>query len=208
MGDSKTPLVFITIACISNVLLDLFFIGALKMGAIGAAYANIIAQTLSLVISIVYLKRNKFVFDFRPRSFIPYKDKTVAILKIGLPLAVMETIINISFLMINAIVNRLGVIPSAAIGVAGRFDVFAMLISTAMSMSIAAMVGQNIGAGQYERAKKVLKVGIQISMVFAGVLFIWAQISPGSIMMILLVIKRLLPQDHNISAQQALNLLW
>lgn len=184
MGDSKNPLIFISIACIANVLLDLLFIGVFKMGAVGAAYANVAAQTLSLVISIIFLKINGFVFDFKPRSFMPRRDKTLEILKIGLPLALMETIINISFLMINAIVNRLGVIPSAAIGVAGRFDVFAMLLSTAMSMSMAAMVGQNIGAGQYERAKKVLKVGLQITLVFACALFIWAQIFPGSIMAI------------------------
>ena len=84
----------------------------------------------------------------------------------ALPLALMETVINVSFILINAIVNRLGVVPSAAVGVVMRFDIFAMMLSGAMGMSVAAMAGQNFGAGEYKRIKRILRVSLRF-MTFA-----------------------------------------
>ncbi|MGI6326058.1 MAG: MATE family efflux transporter [Saccharofermentanales bacterium] len=96
----------------------------------------------------------------------------------------METVINVSFILINAIVNRLGVVPSAAVGVVMRFDIFAMMLSGAMGMSVAAMAGQNFGAGEYKRIKRILRVSLQIAVTFAALLFIWIQISPESVLAI------------------------
>ena len=184
MGDSRNPLVFIALTSVANVLLDLLLIGGFKMGAVGAAWATMLAQAAGFMFAVVYLKKKGFVFDFRLKSFKPVRALANELIRMALPLALMETIINISFIFINAIVNRLGVVPSAAVGVALRFDVFAMMISSAMGMSVAAMVGQNIGAGEHERAKRVLRVSLLIALAFAAVLFAWVQISPESVMAI------------------------
>lgn len=184
MGDSKNPLVFIAVASAANVLLDLLLIGAFQMGAVGAAWATTLAQGIGLFYAIIRLRRKGFVFDFLPASFRISRPMAGALLRMAMPLALMETIINNSFIMINAIVNQLGVVPSAAVGVAMRFDVFAMMLASALSVSVAAMVGQNTGAGEFGRAVKVLKISLLISMTFAGVLFAWVQISPQSVMAI------------------------
>ncbi|HAL74776.1 MAG TPA: MATE family efflux transporter [Clostridiales bacterium] len=184
MGDSRSPLVFIAFTSVANILIDLLLIGGFNLGAVGAAWATMLAQAVGFTFAVVYLKKKGFIFDFRLRSFKLDRKRAAELIKMALPLAVMETVINVSFIIINAIVNRLGVVPSAAVGIAMRFDVFAMMLSSATGMSVTAMVGQNFGARAYDRAKRVLRVSLQISLAFAALLFAWVQISPESVMAI------------------------
>lgn len=182
MGDSVRPLVFIAVACAANIVLDLILVGILHFGAAGAAAATILSQALSMLLAIIYLKKRDFIFDFKLRSFRIVKSKAVRIVKLGLPISLQETMVNVSFLIIAAMVNTLGVAAAAAVGIAGKFDGFAMLPASALSGAIASMVGQNIGSGQPDRAMKTLKLGVAFSFVCALFFFVWVQISPASIL--------------------------
>jgi putative MATE family efflux protein len=182
MGDSVRPLIFITVACITNILLDLILVGALKQGAAGAALATILSQGISMILAILYLKRKDFVFDFKLRSFRIHKRKALQIIRLGLPISLQETMVNVSFLIIAATVNTLGISAAAAVGIAGKFDGFAMLPASALSGAIASMVGQNIGSKRPDRAIKTLKIGIAFSFVCALFFFFWVQLAPASIL--------------------------
>ncbi len=149
MGDSKRPLIFVAIACVTNILLDLLFVGPLKLAALGAAIATVISQGLSMMLCILYLKRNNFLFDFKPRSFRMDREQLKAILKIGSPSALQNTVVSLSFLVITALVNTIGgVTASAAVGVVGKFNSFAILPAIGMSAAVSTMAAQNIGAGK------------------------------------------------------------
>jgi len=181
LGDSKRPLIFITIACVLNVGLDFLFIGTLGLGAEGAAWASIIAQATSMALAMLYLRRSKYVFDFRRESFRIHWDKVRLIFRIGLPNSVQNVLVHISFLLMTTLVNGFGVYASAAVGIVGRFNGFAIMPASAMSMSIASMTGQNVGAGQYDRARRIMFVGMAIVTVTSLLLFTLSQLFPHAI---------------------------
>ena len=182
LGDSKSPLLFIAAACVTNILLDLLLVGVFHMGAAGAAIATVISQAVSVLLSVLLLIRKKFVFDFKWKSFRIQKSKAAKIFRLGLPVSFQETLVSISFLMISAIVNSLGVVTSAAVGIVGKFEGFAMLPATAFCAAISSMVAQNMGANGHGRALKAQKVGIGFSFACSLVFFAWAQIAPESIL--------------------------
>lgn len=182
LGDSRHPLIFVAIACVCNIVFDLVAVGVLGMGPGGAALATIISQGLSLFIAVVYLMRHDFIFDFKPKSFHIHKPRALQLVKLGIPVSLQDTTVHISFMFIAAIVNTMGVTASAAVGICGRFDAFAMLPPMAFSGAISALTAQNIGAGQPERAKKTLHRSILLSFACSVVFFAWAQIAPESIM--------------------------
>lgn len=182
LGDSKSPLIFITIACICNVVLDLLFVGGFGMGPAGAALATILSQGVSLLCAIFYLRKRSFLFDFKLRSFRITKNKMMRLIGLGLPVSFQETMVNLSFLFITAIVNNLGVITSAAVGVAGKFESFAMLPAAAFSGAIASIAAQNMGAGQPKRAKDSLKASILLAFIASLFFFVWVQVAPHTVM--------------------------
>lgn len=183
MGDSKRPVFFIGVACITNIVLDLVFVGGLGWGAAGAAAATVISQGISLLLSVCLLRsKQDFVFDFAPKSFVMHRGKVGQIMRLGLPVSLQETVLSFSFLAISAIVNSLGVVAAAATGICGKFDSFAMLPAAAFSGAISAFAGQNLGAGQPERARKALRVSIILALVCSLFFFAWAQLWPLSIM--------------------------
>ncbi|MBE5817153.1 MAG: MATE family efflux transporter [Clostridiales bacterium] len=184
MGDSKHPLYFVTIACVVNVILDLLLVGAFGMKALGAAIATVVSQAISSLLCIIYLKRNDFVFSFKPKEMKIHKDRLKAIVKVGLPNCIQNGATSISFLFITALVNTFGVVASAAVGAVGKFNGFAILPAAAMSAAISAMVAQNIGAGEYKRARQILFYGTGIAYIFSIVIFALAQIFPEEILMI------------------------
>lgn len=184
LGDSKRPLVFVAIACTVNIALDFLFVGLFKMSAAGAAWATIISQAISVVISVVYLKKNNFMFDFRLKSFKIHKPTLFKILKIGFPSAIQNVVTSLSFIIITALVNSYGVDASAAAGIVGKFNSMAILPVIAMSMSVASMAGQNIGAKLYDRAIDTMKTSIKISYIFGGVIFLFVQLFPGAVISI------------------------
>ena len=179
MGDSKSPLYFVLIAGVVNTLLDLPFVGIFHWDAAGDAASTIIAQALSLVLAIRYLRKKKFVFEFKRANFRIDRVQLKKIFKIGLPNSIQNVVVGFSFLIMTVLVNRFGVDASAAVGIAAKLNGFAILPAIAMSSSVSSMAAQNIGAGKLDRAKKIMHAGVltalPIGMVFFAIAFLAPQ---------------------------------
>ena len=158
MGDSKRPLLFIAIASVVNLVLDIVFTGFWGWGVAGAAWATIIGQAVSFLFSIYYLYKNKedFGFDFRLSSFKPVKKYVKMILNLGTPMAIQSGFINISMLYVNSMINTLGVVESATFGVGVRIDDIMNKISMGIQYAALPMISQNIAAKEVKRAQKVV----------------------------------------------------
>ena len=154
LGDSKSPLYFVAVAAAVNIFLDLLLVGPLRMGTEGAAYATIFSQGVSLVISVVYLRRKEFLFDFKLKSFALRKEKLAVILKVGLPTAVQMAVVNISYLLITGMLNTFGVSVAAASGIGLKINTMAGMPCWAIGQAITTMAGQNMGAQNVDRVKK------------------------------------------------------
>ena len=172
IGDSRTPLMTVLIACVCNIAGDLLLVAVFHMGAAGAAAATVFAQAVSVVASVLILKRRGLPFEFG-RADIRFQGPIIRqITRLGLPIAFQDLLVGISFLVLLAIVNGLGLIPSAGIGVAERVCGIIMLIPMAFMQAMAAFSAQNFGAGQYGRAKKALWYAIAVSAVPAVFMFV------------------------------------
>ncbi len=158
MGDAKSPFIFIGIASALNLILDILFTGILGWGVVGAAWATIMGQAVSFIFSIFYLyaKRESFGFDFKRESFVPRKKYIGMIASLGTPMAIQSGFINVSMLFVNAMINDVGVVASATFGVGVRIDDIVNKISQGIQYAAMPMISQNIGAGDQERAKKVV----------------------------------------------------
>lgn len=182
LGDSKRPLIFVTIACVLNIFLDLLFVGVFKMASRGAAIATVISQAVSMILCIIYLKRSNFEFDFKLRSFRIYKDRFKMLLKLGVPISIQNVIVNFSFLVLTTIANGMGVSASAALGIISKYNGFAILPAIAVSSSVSAMVAQNMGAGKLDRVKQTLYTGFALSFSFSLFVFILTRLFPQQIL--------------------------
>ena len=172
IGDSRTPLMTVFIACVCNIAGDLLLVAVFHMGAAGAASATVLAQAISVVISLLVLRKRELPFHF-DRKDIRFNGVIVRrVTSLGFPIALQDLLVGISFLVLLAIVNSLGLIPSAGIGVAERVCGFIMLIPLAFMQAMAAFVAQNIGAGEYRRARKALVYAIAVSTMLAVVMFV------------------------------------
>ena len=158
MGDSKRPFLFIGIASLVNLVLDIVFTGFLGWGVVGAAWATIIGQAVSLIFSIYYLWKRKedFGFDFKKESFIPHKNYVKLITNLGTPMAIQSGCINLSMLFVNSMINDVGVVASATFGVGMRIDDIINKISQGIQHAAMPMISQNIGAKNQQRAKQVV----------------------------------------------------
>ena len=163
IGDSKIPLL-IALACVLNILGDLLLVAVFGLGAVGAAIATIFAQALSVVLSVFIIRKRQLPFDFSRKDIRPNAAHIRPILRLGVPIALQDLLVSISFLVILAIVNDIGLDESAGVGVAEKVCAFSMLIPSAFMQSMSAFVAQNIGAMQYTRAKKALWYGIASSL--------------------------------------------
>lgn len=163
MGDSKSPMIFVTIACSINIVLDYIFMGLFKMGAGGAAVATVIAQTISVIISLFAMLKSKNNIKLKKSDLKIDSSVMKEILKIGVPVSCQDGFIQISFIVITAIANNRGVEVSAAVGIVEKIICFLFLIPSAMLSTISAIAAQNIGAGYQDRAKKTLLEGTLIA---------------------------------------------
>ena len=171
LGDSKSPLLFVLVACIVNIFGDLLLVAGLHLDAAGAALATVFAQAISVVCAIVILIKKKLPFSITKEDFC-FNYQCKKFLGIGLPLALQEFLTQISFLALCAFVNRLGLEASSGYGVACKIVNFAMLIPSSLMQSMASFVSQNIGAGKQKRAKKSMFTGIGVGLVFGCLVFI------------------------------------
>ena len=171
LGDSKSPLLFVLVACIINIIGDLALVAGLHMDAAGAAIATVAAQGCSVVFAIVILLKKNLPFSITKKDF-RWNVQCNRFLKIGLPLALQELLTQISFLALCAFVNRLGLEASSGYGVACKIVNFAMLVPSALMQSMASFVSQNVGAGKTKRAKHTLYTGIGVGLAVGCVVFI------------------------------------
>lgn len=171
LGDSKSPLIFVAVACVINVIGDLVLVAGFHMDAAGAAIATVFAQALSVVLALFLLVKKKLPFQISREDF-RLNRQCRRVFKIGLPLALQECLTQISFLALCAFVNRLGLEASSGYGVACKLVNFAMLIPSALMQSMASFVSQNVGAGDEKRAKKAMFTGIGIGLVMGCLVFI------------------------------------
>lgn len=171
LGDSRTPLITVAIACVFNIAGDLLLCAVFHMGAMGAAIATVAAQVVSVAASFLLIRKKDLPFTVRKEDLRIYKRPLRTMAVIGAPIALQDLLVSASFLIILAIVNGMGVIASAGVGVAEKVCAFIMLISSAFMQSMSAFVAQNYGAGKLDRAKKALHYGIAVSFAIGVVMF-------------------------------------
>lgn len=177
LGDSKSPLYFVGIATIINIVLDILLVGPFGMGTAGAAYATITAQGSSFVISIFYLRKHKVFFSANAhKKFTFQMGKLISILKVGLPTAIQMVVVNTAYLLVTGMLNQFGTSVSAASGVGLQINTFAGMPCWAIGQAVTAMVGQCIGAGEIKRARKVVKIGLLLNISVTLVVVIGVQI--------------------------------
>lgn len=179
-GDSKRPLLFIGMACLLNIVLDIVFVKYFRLDVTGTALATVISQAVSMVTAVLYLRKKAFIFDFHRRSFKPQWDIVKKLLRIGVPVSFQELVIRISFLYIAFAMNSCGLYGAAIVGIGSKYDVFAMLTATSMAGALTAITAQNVGAGKPQRARKALWLCIGFSLTISCAFFLWAQLSPAS----------------------------
>jgi len=182
MGDSKRPLIIVAISSAVSAGLNFLLVGYFQMGAAGAAMATVFAQAGCVIVSAIYLNRSGFMFDFKPKSFRINKDKLRIILRLGIPSGISQVIIHLSFLLMAVLVNNMGVSVSAAAGLAGRFNGFAIMPLVAVSNSVSMMVAQNLGAGKQDRALRTMYTGMGLSICVSLVFFCVVMFFPRQIM--------------------------
>lgn len=182
MGDSKSPMYFIAVACAANITLDYLFIGALGMGPAGAALGTVLSQAISVIISLIVIKRRSTGLALTKADIRPNKQIIGKILKIGIPVAMQDGFIQIAFMVITVIANRRGLNDAAAVGIVEKIIGFLFLVPSSMLSAVSALGAQNIGAQKPERARKTLLYAIFIAAGFGGTVAVIMQfLSSGAV---------------------------
>lgn len=154
VGNAKLPFIFVGIACVVNIIGDLLLVGVFQMDVAGAAIATVAAQLVSVIASLIVLRRQSLPFSFSMQQCRIYGRELRMILSVGVPIAVQEAMVQVSFLVVNSIVNNMGLMQSAGYGIAQKLVSFIMLVPSSVMQSVSAFVAQNVGAGQKKRAKQ------------------------------------------------------
>ncbi len=176
MGDSKSPMYFIAVACVSNILLDYLFMGAFRMGPAGAALGTTLSQAVSVIISLTVILRRKSGISVKKTDFRPDRPVMGRLLKIGVPIALQDGLIQIAFIVITIIANRRGLNDAAAVGIVEKIISFLFLVPSSMLSTVSALGAQNIGAGKPERARLTLRYAAMIAIGFGAAVVILMQI--------------------------------
>ncbi len=166
LGDSKSPMYFIAAACAANILLDYIFIGMLELGPAGAALSTTLSQTISVVIALIVILKRKTGFSIKKPDLKPERKTMGRILKTGIPIALQDGFIQISFILITIIANRRGLTDAAAVGIVEKIIGFMFLIPSSMLSTVSALGAQNIGAGKKDRAVQTMQFAVFIAAGF------------------------------------------
>ena len=175
LGDSKSPMYFIAIACVANIILDYLFIGGLHLGAAGAALGTTLSQTVSVIVALCVVLRRKTGITLKRQYFKPQMETMGQILRIGIPIALQDGFIQIAFIVITVIANRRGLNDAAAVGIVEKFISIVFLVPSTMLSTVSALSAQNIGAGKHERASATLRYAIMIAVGFGIVVAVITQ---------------------------------
>lgn len=168
MGDSKSPMYFIAVACAANIALDYVFIGGMGLGPVGAALGTTLSQTISVVVSLAVILKRKTGLSLGRRHFRPRKGVMGALLKVGLPVAFQDGFIQISFIVITVIANSRGLNDAAVVGIVEKIIGFLFLVPSSMLSAVSTLAAQNIGAGRHDRAKKTLQYAVMLAVSFGA----------------------------------------
>lgn len=166
MGDSRSPMYFIAVACAFNIVLDYLFIGVLGFGTAGAALGTTLSQTISVLVSFVVIRKRGMIPGLCRSDFRPKKEVLGNILKVGVPVAVQDGFIQIAFIVITVFANRRGLSDAAAVGIVEKLIGILFLIPSSMLSAVSALSAQNIGAGRHDRARDTLKYATMIAVAF------------------------------------------
>lgn len=180
LGDSKTPMYFVAIACVINIILDFVFVGIFHLGALGAALATVLAQAFSTVFAFLMMQKRSFGFTIKKEDFVLERQMLKDIVKVGFPIALQDGFIQISFIIITIIANSRGLIFAASVGIVEKFIGFLFLVPSAMLSAISAITAQNYGAGKKERTTLSLRYALSMVLVFGGVMCLLCQFFPGT----------------------------
>ncbi|MBQ8638965.1 MAG: MATE family efflux transporter [Lachnospiraceae bacterium] len=177
MGDSRSPMYFIAIACGANIVLDYLFIGAMKLGPAGAALGTTLSQSISVMVSLWIILRKQTGLSLKKAHFQPKRSVMSSLLKVGLPVAFQDGFIQISFIVITVIANLRGLNDAAAVGIVEKLISFLFLVPSSMLSAVSALAAQNIGAGKQDRAKQTLRYAIMLSVSYGVLAVIVMQLS-------------------------------
>ena len=166
LGDSRSPMYFIAVACVANMVLDYLFIGYFHLGPAGAALGTTLAQAVSVVIALLAISRQKSGITLCKNDFRPRKSVMGQLLQIGIPVALQDGFIQIAFIVITIIANRRGLSAAAAVGIVEKMISFLFLVPSSMLSTVSALCAQNIGAGKEDRARETLRYAIMIAAGF------------------------------------------
>lgn len=175
MGDSKSPMYFIAVACVSNIALDYILIGMLGLGAVGAALGTTLSQTISVLISIIVIIKRKTGITLKLKDFKPHKKIMSGLLNIGIPIALQDGFIQVSFIVITVIANQRGLNDAAAVGIVEKIIGVLFLVPSSMTSAVSALSAQNIGAGEHDRARLTLLYAVIISVAWGTIAVIAMQ---------------------------------
>ena len=171
LGNSRLPLIFVAIACVVNIVGDLLFVAVFHMNVAGAALATVLAQAVSVVLSAIIIRRQKLPFSVKKKD-IRFNREIGQFLRLGFPIALQDLLTNISFLILCAIVNSMGLAASSGYGIAQKVTAFVMLLPSSLMQSMSAFVGQNVGAGKEQRARRAMVTGMGIGAAIGVVIFL------------------------------------
>lgn len=177
MGDSKSPMYFIAIACAANIALDYLFIGVMKLGSVGAALGTTLSQTISVIVSLGIILKRQTGLGLKKVHLRPRKNVMSSLLKVGLPVAFQDGFIQISFIVITVIANSRGLNDAAAVGIVEKLISFLFMVPSSMLSTVSTLAAQNIGAGRHDRAKQTLRYAIMLSVSFGALSVIVMQLA-------------------------------
>lgn len=178
LGDSRSPMYFVAVACAVNIALDYVFIGFFGLGAMGAALGTTLSQMTSVLFAIMSIRRHKGVIDISRADLRPRREVIGSILKIGMPIAMQDGFIQISFLAITVIANHRGLVDAAAVGIVEKFIGLVFIVPSAMLSTVSAISAQNIGAGNVLRAKRTMRTAMAITTSYGVVCAVVLQFVP------------------------------
>lgn len=170
MGDSKSPMYFVAVACAVNIGLDYLFIGVLGLGAAGAALGTTLSQTVSVIIALLVIRKRRTGLTLSKKVLKPHRETMGRILRIGFPIAMQDGFIQISFIVITVIANRRGLSDAAAVGIVEKIIGILFLVPSSMLQSVSALAAQNVGAGKHDRARRTLFYA-------SGLSFLWGMLA-------------------------------
>ena len=172
MGNSRTPMTCVLVSVVTNIGLDILFVGPLGLGTAGAAWATVISQGISCVMCFAYLLGHREFFSFQRELLRMRWEKIRVILKLGIPCAVQMTVAGISWLVVTYLINDYGAVISAANAYSGKVKDLSGMFISATSTAAASMVAQNLGAGLYDRGKKVMYTAMRLALCMAAVIIV------------------------------------